>query len=164
MSRIEWPDSGKLASWLDNAIEGTRPGSKIQNRLRGDIRQIVVSDHERKMLMNITWRSQPRAPLSPRTLADKKRGPGPSLIPRFRMSRYITTFMAEWLVQGGRSVLTMSFRGFVSKRGFPIPMAHENGVPRHNLPARPVMGIALAGMKEINDRFEQFATEVARGH
>jgi hypothetical protein len=58
----------------------------------------------------------------------------------------------------------MRFLNFVSPRGFPIPLAHEHGVPRRNLPARPVMGITPEGLKEIGRRLNLFANEVARGH
>lgn len=163
-SRIEWPSNPVIDPWLKGVQEATRPGSRVQNAVRGDIARIVRADHERKMLTDITRYGGYRAPLSPRTLANPKRGPGPSLIPRNRASRYITTFTMIWETQEGRSILSMSFRGFVSKSGFPIPLAHEHGVPRKRLPARPVMGITPDGMREIGVRFAQFATEVARGH
>lgn len=168
-SRIEWPTGPVIEKWLSDVQDATRPGSRVQNAVRGDFARIVRDDHERKMLTGIDRYGAPRAPLSPRTLANPKRGPGPSLVPRLRASRYITTFTLLWTHShaGGvanRSVLEMSFRGFTSPRGFPIPLAHEHGVPRRRLPARPVMGITPHGMQLIDARMRQFATEVARGH
>jgi|SRR5271165_3909922 len=163
-SRVDFPNDPVVSKWLANVQEATRPGSRIQNAVRGDISRIVRYDHERKMLTNITRYGQARAPLSPRTLANPKRGPGPSLIPNLRNSRYLTTYVQLWETVEGRSVLTMRFLNFVSKRGFPIPLAHEHGVARKNLPARPVMGITPEGLRELDVRLQKFYTEVVRGH
>jgi hypothetical protein len=164
MSRVEFPNDPVVSKWLANVQQATRPGSRVQNAVRGDIARIVRNDHERKMLTNITRYGQTRAALSPRTLANPKRGPGPSLIPNLRNSRYLTTYVQIWETVEGRSVLTMSFRNFVSKDGFPIPLAHEHGVERRNLPARPVMGITPEGLRELDTRLQKFYTEVIRGH
>lgn len=163
-SRVEFPVESTISRWLADVQDATRPGSSIQNRVRGDIYRITQADHERKMLTGITKDGQFRAPLSPRTLENRRRGQGPSLIPRLRNSRYIANYVQVWEIRGGRSVLSMSFRNFVSPRGFPIPLAHEHGVPRRGLPARPVMGITPDGMREIGRRLNLFANEVARGH
>ena len=170
-SRIEWLTEPTIERWISGIQEATRPGSRVQNAVRGDIAKIVRDDHERKMLMGIDRYGRDRAPLSPRTLANPKRGPGPSLIPSLRMSRYLTTFTMLWTYDqaGGvanRMILSISFRGFVSPGGFPIPLAHEHGAKRGNwvLPARPVMGITPEGVRLISERFARFATEVARGH
>jgi hypothetical protein len=164
--RIEFPSNPVIEPWLKGIQESVRPGSRVQNAVRGDISRIVRADHERKMLTNIDRYGRERAPLSPKTLANKRRGHGPSLIPRFTMSRYLSTFVLLWETVSGRSVLSMSFRNFVSRDGFPIPLAHEHGARRGNwrLPARPVMGITPSGINLIDSRFAQFATEVARGH
>jgi hypothetical protein len=164
MIRVEFPLDPVVSRWLAGVQEAARPGSRVQNAVRGDIARIVRADHERKMLTNITKYGQTRAPLSPRTLANPKRGPGPSLIPNLRNSRYLTTYMQQWDVMEGRSVLRMWFQNFVSRSGFPIPLAHEHGVPRKRLPSRPVMGITPEGLREIGRRLNLFANEVARGH
>lgn len=164
MSRVEFPQDPLVSNWLVKVQEATRPGSRIQNDVRGDIYRIVRNDHERKMLTNITRYGQARAPLSPRTLSSPKRGPGPSLVPNLRNSRYLTTYVQIWETVEGRSILTMRFLNFVSKRGFPIPLAHEHGVARRNLPARPVMGITPEGLRELDARLQKFYTEVIRGH
>lgn len=171
MTRIEWPIIPAISQWLADVQDAARPGSRVQNAVRGDIARIVREDHERKMFTGIDRYGRQRAPLSPRTLANPKRGPGPSLIPRNRASRYITTFTMLWTYDsaGGtanRMILSLSFRGFTSPSGFPIPLAHEHGAKRGNwvLPARPVMGITPQGMALIDDRIRQFATEIARGH
>ena len=162
-----------MARWSRQVEEDCRPGSRVQGEARRDILAIVKEDHVQKMLTGITRYGSPRAPLSPRTLANRKRGPGPSLVPRLRQSRYITTFLATWAWEGmtgafmgGRSVLSMSFLGFTSPRGFPIPMAHELGARRGKwtLPPRPVMGVTPVGMKLIEDRMTKLSMEIARGH
>lgn len=163
-SRVDFPSDPVVSRWIAGVQEAARPGSRVQNAVRGDIARITRADHERKMLTGIDRYGRTRAPLSPRTLANPKRGPGPSLIPNLRNSRYLTTYVQLWEVVKGRSILTMRFLNFVSSRGFPIPLAHEHGVPRKRLPARPVMGITPEGLREIGRRLNLFANEVARGH
>lgn len=164
--RVEWPRDPQIQKRLAEVQDAVRPQSRIRNRFRKDLADIVHFDHERKMLTNITRYGDSREPLSPRTLMNRKRGPGPSLVPWNVKSRYITTFGTEWKTDQGRDVLSMSFRGFVSKTGFPIPLAHEHGARRGNwrLPARPVMGVTPQGSRQAETRFHQFTVELARGH
>lgn len=163
MSRIEFPPIASVSEWLANVQDAMAPGSYVNLTVRDDIRKIVWLDNERKMLSGITRYGQMRAPLAESTLKNKKRGPGPSLVPRGRMSRYITQFVAEWTRDGAKFILTAHYRWFVSKSGFPIPLAHERGVPKHNLPARPVMGITPEGMREIAARLKRLADHIAKG-
>lgn len=163
MSRVEWPAIPAVSRWLSDVQDALHPGSYVQRSVRDDIKKIAWLDNERKMLSGITRYGSLRAPLAPSTLKNKKRGPGPSLVPRGRQSRYITQYLAEWTQDGSRYIMTASYRWFVSKTGFPIPLAHEHGVPRRNLPARPVMGITPQGMAEIAARLSRLASQIAKG-
>lgn len=165
MSRVEWPATQSVTQWLSGVQSALSPGSAIQKSVRDDIRRIAVQDHERKMLTGITKDGLPRAPLSARTLANPKRGPGPSLVPRGRQSRYITQYRVQWEQQGNQNrwAMSMRFDWFTSKTGFPIPLAHEHGVRSRNLPARPVMGLTPEGLREIAARINKVASMIAAG-
>lgn len=164
MSRVEL-GSGMIGRWLDKARDLFRPESRLRTDFQGDLFAIIREDHERKMFSGIDRYGRDRAPLARRTLANPKRGPGPSLIPRGKLSRYMTTFRVRGEFVGNVYQITFYFENFVSPSGFPIPMAHEHGARRGNwvLPARPVQGITPQGMIEVNRRTRTFMTEVTNG-
>jgi hypothetical protein len=164
VSRVDWGTS-RVAGWLDKARDLFRPESRLRVDFQGDLFRIIREDHERKMFANVTRYGQPRAPLARRTLANPKRGPGPSLIPRGRNSRYLTTFRIRGEVVGKTYQVTFYFENFVAPSGFPIPVAHEHGARRGNwvLPARPVQGITPRGMQEVDRRIRTFMVEVTNG-
>lgn len=160
---IEWPTSPALLTRIAGARAAVKPDSRSMRDLRADVMSINGNDHIDKMLRGVDRYGRPRAPLAQSTrdkIAKGKRGPGPSLIPNVFTSRYLTTFSQRWVWREGRSELSSRFDGFVSKRGFPIPMAHEAGVPRRNLPRRAVMGITPKGWSEVNKRMTVFADKV----
>jgi hypothetical protein len=131
--------------------------------LRAEIMAINGADHIDKMLRGVDRYGKPRAPLARSTMEKirhGKRGPGPSLIPNVWTSRYLTTFAQRWVWREGRSELSSRFDGFVSKGGFPIPMAHEMGVPRRSLPRRAIMGITPMGWARVTRAFDAFAERV----
>lgn len=157
---VQWPQSSAFARKLFVARAVADGTAASWPRLRDDLKVIVQTDHVDKMLRGVDRYGKPRAPLAASTLRNKRRGPGPSLVPNFLASRYITTARATWNTAGGRSTLRLWFEGFVSPKGFPIPQAHEKGARSRNLPARPVMGITPSGWAKINRRFNEFSQSV----
>ena len=161
--RVEWPTSPALVRRIAGARLAVQPDSRAMRDLRADLMSINGNDHIDKMLRGVDRYGKPRAPLAKSTLEKirrGKRGPGPSLIPNVWTSRYLTTFAQKWVWREGRSELSSRFDGFVSKRGFPIPLAHEAGVPRRGLPRRAVMGLTPRGWAEATRRFDVFAAKV----
>jgi hypothetical protein len=162
---IEWSRQSALMRRIEAVRAAGRPGSKQMNKAQSDIRKVVVEDHTRMMLSGQTKDGGQRAPLSPRTLADPRRGPGPSLVPHGSNSRYIKNFEAVWLPGGGPNptalTLVMRYRDFVSKKGVPIPPIHERGTAR--IPARPVGGVSNEGFREIGTIMHRLGADVLKG-
>lgn len=161
--RVEWPTSPAMVRRIAAARLAVRPDSRAMRDLRADIMSINGNDHIDKMIRGVDRYGKPRAPLAASTVEKirrGKRGTGPSLIPGVFTSRYLTKFSQRWTWREGRSELSSRLDGFLSKAGFPIPLAHEAGVPRRNLPRRAVMGITPRGWAEVNRRFDAFAAKV----
>jgi hypothetical protein len=119
---------------------------------RDDLRKTVVEDHYHMLLEGKDRYGQPRAPLAASTLANKKRGPGPSLIPNYYRSRFIRNFEAEWLPgSGGRMVLAARYRNVLSKQGKPFVQYHMTGTKR--MPRRDTGGITPKGWARVKQLF-----------
>ena len=114
---VERPASPALWNLCRRIQDNVAPGSPVQNLIRRDIRKIAVSDHTDMLLRGVDRYGVMRAPLAESTLANKKRGPGPSLIPRGMMSRFITHFEAVWESDIGQGVmfLVCRYRDILSK-------------------------------------------------
>lgn len=163
MIRVEWPSPPALLTRIAAARAAVDPDSRAMRALRADLMSINGNDHVDKMIQGIDRYGRTREPLAPSTMLKimkGKRGTGPSLIPNRFGSRYLTTFAQRWVTRQGRSELSSRFDGFVSPKGFPIPMAHEAGVPSRNLPRRAVMGLTPKGWAEVRRRFSEFAGKV----
>jgi hypothetical protein len=169
---IEWPPSSALLKRLDaiNAAAGTN--SRSANRVKGDIRKIVLEDNVEKLLgrgllEGVDKRGQPLAPMAPSTFQNPKRGFGPVLVPRGLQSRFITCLEAIW--QGG--VLVMRYAGMVNKKGQPFAQYHLTGAskgskakqPNWSLPKRDVGGITPAGWAKIAARHRKWASDLLKG-
>lgn len=160
--RIEWAQSPALVARLRAIQQAAGDTSRTTNRVKGDIRTIVEDDHVDKMLRGVDRYGKPRTPLAPSTLANRRRGGGPSLVPRGTQSRYITQFRTDWVSAADATrVLRMYFQDFTSPKGFPIPIAHEYGTAR--IPARPIGGVTPKGWSQITTRCSQYAAEVLKG-
>jgi hypothetical protein len=159
--RIEWSRQSALMRRIEAVQAAGRPGSKAMNAAQGAIRKAVIEDHTRVLLSNQTKDGGARAPLSPRTLADPRRGPGPSLVPRGAQSRYIANFEAVWLPGGGPNptALTLMMR----YRDLPFVVYHERGDPARHLPARPVGGVSSEGFREIGVIMHRLGADVLKG-
>jgi hypothetical protein len=126
-------------------------------RFREDLRLVVVEDHYHMLLNNKDRYGKTRAPLAASTLANKKRGPGPSLIPNYYRSRFIANFVAEWRVLEGLQTLVAYYRDILSKQGKPFAQYHMTGArkPGTNwvLPRRDTGGITPAGWAKVKQLF-----------
>ena len=163
MIRVEWPTSPALVRRIAAARLAVKPDSRAMRDLRADLMTINGVGYLNMMLDNKDRYGRDRAALAPSTLEKirrGKRGRGPSLIPNVFTSRYLTSYKQRWTVRGGRSELLSYYDGFVSKKGFPIPLAHEAGVESRNLPRRAVMGRTPKTWVEIGRRLDAFAAKV----
>lgn len=168
---VQWAGSKALEARLKAVQDAARPGSRAVSSYRGDLARIVREDHEDKMLRGVDRYGRPRAELAPSTLADGRRGPGPSLIPRGRASRFITHFETAWQTSaGGVMLLVGRFRDILSKRGRPFAQHHLEGClpgsnparPNWSLPRRDVGGITPKGWRRVVERHRRFADDVRK--
>ncbi len=165
---VERPASPVLWNYCRRVQENIRPGSRVQNALYKDLRTLAVDDHTDMLLRGVDRYGRPRAPLAKSTLANRKRGPGPSLVPRGLLSRFVTKFEAVWETDPGQGLafLVCRYRDFVSKKGFPIPVAHMTGArkPGTNwvLPKRDTGGITPKGWAAIRARFARLPDDIRR--
>jgi hypothetical protein len=158
---IQWSRQSALMRRIEAVQAAGRPGSKQMNKAQSDIRKVVVEDHTRVMLSGQTKDGGARAPLAASTLADPRRGPGPSLVPHGSNSRYIKNFEAVWLPGGGPNptALTLVMR----YRDLPFVVYHERGNPARHLPARPVGGVSSEGFREIGVIMHRLGADVLKG-
>lgn len=164
MSRVEWRTSEALLRRLRAMEDATRPGSKVQNKFRGDVNRIITEDHTDKMLRGVDGRGRPRAPLAASTLANPRRGGGPSLVPRNQLSRFITGFRTAWTTSNGGQVLRAWFEGM------PWAIYHLTGCPKGSNPKRPnwslpkrdVSGITPKGWQNLGVRLAALAGDIRR--
>lgn len=158
MFRIEGRPTQKFTAYCDAVTQAFGARSKIRREMESDLQVIVQLDHEEMLLRSVDRYGVPRAPLAESTLANKKRGPGPSLIPRFLASRFATHVKILWRESLGRRMLVKDFGDILSSEGQPFAEYHLNGAPR--LPRRDVGGVTPKGMRWISDRFQEFAKDV----
>jgi hypothetical protein len=156
---IEWSRQSALMRRIEAVQAAGRPGSRAMNAAQSAIRKAVVEDHTRVLLSNQTKDGGARAPLAASTLADPRRGPGPSLVPHGSNSRYIKNFEAVWLPGGGPNptALTLVMR----YRDLPFVIYHERGTAR--IPARPVGGLSSEGFREIGVIMHRLGIDVLKG-
>jgi hypothetical protein len=158
---VERPNSGALQRRVEQISAATRPGSKVQARFRKDLHGIVATDHTEMLLRDVDRYGQDRAPLAASTLADRKRGPGPSLIPRLERSRFLTNWEAIWKTVGGIPQLVGRYFDILSKQGKPFVQYHMTGGPR--LPRRDTGGITPRGWAAVKRRFARLPDEIRKG-
>lgn len=162
---VEYPTSSALINRCNQLLAVTKPGSRALGRAKEDFRLIVAEDHYHMMLRNVDRYGQPRAPLAARTLANKKRGPGPSLIPSFWQSRFIFNVQIRWVDEGGEQYLVKRFVDIVNKQGQPFAMYHFTGARKRGtnwvLPRRDVGGVTPAGFAQLKMRFQKFVYDMA---
>lgn len=158
MIRIEGRPTQKFTAYCDAVTQAFGPRSKIRRTMESDMQVIVQLDHEEMLLRGVDRYGVPRAPLAESTLANKRRGPGPSLIPRFLSSRFATHVDILWRESSGRRMLVKDFGNILNDRGQPFAQYHLNGTPK--MPRRDVGGITPKNMRWINDRFQEFAKDV----
>src|SRR6185312_15067315 len=101
------------------------------------------------------------APLAASTLKNKRRGPGPSLIPLNMVSRFITLHRVYWNEEAGIWVLTAGWDGFVTKDGTPIAPFHMTGTRK--MPRRDVGGVTPAGFQSIKRLFAALPKSIIEG-
>lgn len=158
---VERPNSGALQRRVEQISAATRPGSRVQAKLRSDLLRIVREDHTDMLLRDVDRYGQRRAPLAPSTLANKRRGPGPSLIPRGTGSRFITNWEAVWKTIEGIPQLVGRYVNILSKQGKPFVQYHMTG--GKYLPRRDTGGITPKGWAQVKARFARLPDDIARG-
>lgn len=163
---VQWPASSPLVRRLADIQFNARPGSRAVNKCKGDFFKIVRDDHLDKMLRGVDRYGRPRADLAASTLKSKRRGPGPSLIPRGARSRFITNFQLFWETANGLDVLVGKFIDIVNKKGQSFAQYHLTGAKKKGtkwvLPRRDVSGITPKGWAAIERRHAQLPADILR--
>jgi hypothetical protein len=154
---VERPSSPALLRRTAEIAEALKPRSRAMTRFREDLRLLVVEDHYHMLLENKDRYGRQRAPLAASTLANPKRGPGPSLIPNYYRSRFIANFEALWEVREGLQTLVARYRDILSKAGKPFAQYHATGAHKAGtnwyLPRRDTGGITPTGWVKVKRLF-----------
>lgn len=159
-TRVEWYNSGALRRRLVEVSASTKLDSRPMRRLKQDIGAALELDNEDKILNRSVDRfGRALARLSPRTLANPRRGYGPPLAPRGASSRFITHFQVRWLSAENGWRCVAGWVNFVSNLGFPIPVAHLYGT--RNIPKRDVGGVSPKGWSMLKSLFADFVKSIA---
>lgn len=161
---VEGTASRTFLEFVRNVQAAQAPNSTITRKMESDMALLVQRDHERMLVAGIDRTGGPRAPLAESTLANKRRGSGPSLIPLWTASRFFTRAEVLWMVRGGVRTLVKRFADIVNDRGQPFAQYHLEGATKPGtrwvLPKRDVGGVAPRGMEEIKKRYTAFAAEI----
>lgn len=148
------------------SIQAALGASSLQRtKMRADLKTIVFEDHADMVLRGVDRYGRPRAPLAPSTLKNRKRGPGPSLAPRGRNSRFVTNFVTFYEARENGETLVGQYEDILSKQGKPFARYHLTGATKPGtnwvLPRRDVGGVTPKGWAAVKKRFERFAADVA---
>jgi hypothetical protein len=162
---VQYPSSPALLRRCREIADAAKPGSKAQNRLRGDLQTVVKDDHTDMMLRNVDRYGKTRADLAESTL-NRRKGTGPSLIPRGALSRFVANCEVLWQAEGGVKVLVKRFRDVVDRKGRPFAQYHLTGASKPGtrwvLPRRDVGGVTPKGWARVQARWKQFAADLAK--
>jgi hypothetical protein len=165
-SSVQWPGSAALLKRLE--FYRDLPKSRRFAEFRGAVRGAVLTGHRDGMLAGTDGRGRPLAPLAPSTLKRRlRRGQGSvPFITRGPASRFITTFRADWQMEGGVWVLVCRWEGLDSRRGRPFAQYHLTGATKPGtrwvLPRRNVAGIRPADWEVIKRLDFQFLDDITR--
>jgi hypothetical protein len=165
-ARVYWPPSPALVKRLDDIQAAAGPNSRSTNRVKGDIRQIVISDNTEKLLgrgnlEGVDRHGRPLAPMAPSTYQNPRRGLGPVLAPRGLLSRAITAFRATW--QGGLLVMGWVGIPWIAYHLTGCPKGSNARRPNWSLPQRDIAGTTPQGFARIKARHSQYAQDVLKG-
>lgn len=128
------------------------------------IRDVILEDNTTARLAGIDADGLATLPLSPATLADPRRGPGPPLVPREVSSRAISNFEVDIQREGGTN--DNSYRIEAGWPSFPQIQFHVTGYLHHGgsvVPARNPMGIRPEAMVRIEDLFDSYCQSAVEG-
>lgn len=162
-SFVQWKSSDALIRRFREL--STLNDSRKMDRLRQDIKQIVIEDNVDKILgrgtVGVDRYGKPLARLRggrPLTAAEYRArgGTGPVLAPRGMGSRVITGFQVRWVREGDTWVLVAGWRNVNSRKGKPFMQYHLKGAPKAHLPRRDVGGVTPKGWKRIDGRLHRF--------
>jgi hypothetical protein len=157
---VQYPSSPAMIARCKAIQEAARPGSRAQNAVRKDFARIVEEDHLEMIDRNVDRYGRPRAALAESTLKNKRRGPGPSLAPRGRLSRFAANVETVWQTSQGVAVLVKRFRDVLDRKGRPFAQYHLDGATKPGtawvLPRRDVGGVTPRGWARLRERFLQF--------
>jgi hypothetical protein len=161
---VERPMSSALLKRCGQIDASLKPGSRAMKEFREDFRLVVVEDHYEMLLRGVDRYGQARAPLAARTLADPRRGPGPSLIPRYYQSRFLANFRATWDIRANVQALACAYVDILSKQGKPFVQYHMTGATKKGtnwvLPRRDTGGITPAGWAQVKSLFARMASYI----
>jgi hypothetical protein len=172
---VEYPSSGALLKRCRALQEAVGPRSVLLARCREDWRLTIAEDHYEMMLRGVDRYGRPRAQLADSTTKGGRSGPGPSLIPRYYLSRFIANLEVLWVRGDDRvHILVKRFRDILSKPtknhpARPFAQYHLTGASRRTslgnlwvLPRRDVGGVTPAGFRRLQERWALFVQELAR--
>jgi hypothetical protein len=163
---VEGSPSRTFLEFVRNVQAAQAPDSAITRKMEADMESIVLRDHERMMVSGIDRTGGARAPLAASTLANKRRGPGPSLIPLWTASRFFTNVEVLWINRGSRT-LVKRFADIVNDQGQSFAQYHLEGATKPGtnwvLPKRDVGGLSPRGLEEVRTRFTAFSAEILNG-
>jgi len=172
-ARVQWPASDALAKRLKEINEAAKLSGKGANRVKGDIRRIVIEDNTDKLLgrgllEGVDRYGKPLARMADSTYRKKGRGFGPVLAPKGMASRFITNFRAEWQDSGrGFNTLVCFWLGMVNKQGQSFAQYHLTGAKKPGtkwvVPKRDIGGVTPKGMAAIRARIKKYMSDAIRG-
>lgn len=157
MSRAIFPESF-LAR-----IKGFSEATKDISPIMPELEKLVWNDNAEGLLRGTDKDGHPLAPLSPRTLANPKRGPGGPLVPRGRASRFIDHYRVSSFQQGSGSSWTIigAWMDIVSSKGVPFAPFHFQGSGR--LPQRDLRGVRPEGQTKLRRALSDWLLGRLRG-
>lgn len=143
-------------------IQGFEQALNDLSPIMPTLEKIVWDDNAEGLLRGEDKDGRPLAPLSPRTLANPKRGPGGPLVPRGKMSRFIANYRVTSMQRGtGSWILIGSWMNILSKSGVPFAPFHFEG--SGHLPQRDLRGLRPAGMTKIREALRQWLSSKLGG-
>jgi hypothetical protein len=144
VSRAIFPESFLMK------IQGFQKAASDLSPIMPTLEKLAWEDNEEGLLRGTDKDGRDLVPLSPRTLANPRRGPGGPLIPRSRASRFIANYRVGSIRRGdGNWTIIGAWENILSKKGVPFAPFHFDGAGR--LPRRDLRGVRPEGRQKITD-------------
>lgn len=158
---VYWTNQGAISATMAGIAASSRLSGRGSNVIKGRIRQIIMDDNVDKLVNRSVDRyGKPFARLSPVTLKDPRRGPGPALVPNFMHSRFIQNFRAEWIKSSILGYATLEMRWI----NMPWAIYHITGSrDGKHPPRRDPSGITPKGWSQIRHAVTEWGKQLLRG-